>query len=276
MLAEYGLCCAGGDGEEDEGTFLKLAIKHLLGLDMKLKSNLNSSNKGMEVTQADEQLSLDGHAKRSQNVTDLDSSVVLDHTGTTETSNFEKETVRWMTSNGIQSHKDLEKENIDLECGKGSSDGLDVVVHKLDNVSNHNTECSDELTEDEREELELGIENALDQCFFCLYGLNLRSDSLSEEDLVVHKNTSRGDYQTKEQCADVFQYILPYAKASSVSRILLSSLFIVYIFFVCFASCSSLPNELYLPLKTLNICNLIATLISVINCPHLYFFRNLA
>lgn len=217
MLAEYGLCCAGGDGEEDEGTFLKLAIKHLLGLDMKLKSNLNSSNKGMEVTQADEQLSLDGHAKRSQNVTDLDSSVVLDHTGTTETSNFEKETVRWMTSNGIQSHKDLEKENMDLECGKGSSDGLDVVVHKLDNVSNHNTECSDELTEDEREELELGIENALDQCFFCLYGLNLRSDSLSEEDLVVHKNTSRGDYQTKEQCADVFQYILPYAKASSKS-----------------------------------------------------------
>jgi hypothetical protein len=53
--------------------------------------------------------------------------------------------------------------------------------------------------------------------FFCLYGLNLRSDSSYEDDPVTHKNTSRGDYQTKEQCADVFQYILPYAKASSVS-----------------------------------------------------------
>lgn len=244
MLAEYGLCCAGGEGEEDDGAFLKLAIKQLLALDMKLKSNLNLSNKGMEVTQADERLSLDSHAKRSQNVTNLDSSIVLDHTRINERSNFEKETVRWMTSNGIQSHKDLEKEKIDLECSKGSSDGLDVVVHKSDNVSNPYTECSDELTEDEREELELKIENALDQCFFCLYGLNLRSDSSCEEDPVMHKNSSRGDYQTKEQCADVFQYILPYAKASSVSRILVSFHFIVYIFFVCFASCSSLPNEL--------------------------------
>ncbi|KAI7987860.1 Calcineurin-binding protein 1 [Camellia lanceoleosa] len=46
-------------------------------------------------------------------------------------------------------------------------------------------------------------------------GPMLRSDSSYEDDLVQHKNTSRGDYQTKEQCADVFQYILPYAKASS-------------------------------------------------------------
>lgn len=29
----------------------------------------------------------------------------------------------------------------------------------------------------------------------------------------------------------------------------------------------------YLPLETLNICNLIAKLISVINCPHLYFLQ---
>ncbi|WOG89454.1 hypothetical protein DCAR_0208692 [Daucus carota subsp. sativus] len=217
LLAEYGLCCAGGDGEEEEGTFLKLAIKHLLALDMKLKSNSNSSSKGMEVTQADEQLSLDGHAKRSQYVTNLDSSLVLDHTGIKETSNFEKETVRWMTSNGIQSHKDLDKENKDVVCGNYSSDGLDVVVHKSDNVNSQYAECTDELTEDERDELELGIDNALDQCFLCLYGLHLRSDSSYEDDLVMHKNTNRGDYQTKEQCADVFRYILPYAKASSKS-----------------------------------------------------------
>lgn len=67
----------------------------------------------------------------------------------------------------------------------------------------------------ETEELEQSIESALDQSFFCLYGLNINPDSSSEDDLAMHKNTSRGDYQTREQCADVFQYILPYAKALS-------------------------------------------------------------
>lgn len=38
LLAEYGLCCAGRDGQGEEGTFLKFAIKHLLALDVKLKS----------------------------------------------------------------------------------------------------------------------------------------------------------------------------------------------------------------------------------------------
>ena len=43
-------------------------------------------------------------------------------------------------------------------------------------------------------------------------------DTSNEDDLAVHRNTSLGDYQTKEQCADVFKYLLPYAKASSVSN----------------------------------------------------------
>jgi hypothetical protein len=38
LLAEYGLCCSGKDGEGEEGTFLKFAIKHLMALDVKLKS----------------------------------------------------------------------------------------------------------------------------------------------------------------------------------------------------------------------------------------------
>ncbi|KAM0859920.1 hypothetical protein ACQ4PT_046877 [Festuca glaucescens] len=46
LLAEYGLCCAGGDGEGEAGTCLKFAIKHLMALDVKLKSQLNPS--GME------------------------------------------------------------------------------------------------------------------------------------------------------------------------------------------------------------------------------------
>lgn len=219
MLAEYGLCCASGDGEEEEGTFLKLAIKHLLALDMKLKSNLNSFNKGVEMTQCDEQLSQDDHGKRSLNITDMDtSSVEVGHAGIDETNNLEKETVQWMTSNGIQSHKGLDKENTDVEGGDHAGQGADVMFHKGEIASDQYNEFGNELTEDEMEELELGIDNALDQCFFCLYGLHLRSDSSYEDDLAMHKNTSRGDYQTKEQCADVFQYILPYAKASSVSR----------------------------------------------------------
>ncbi|GJZ49165.1 hypothetical protein Tco_0603355 [Tanacetum coccineum] len=47
MLAEYGIWCASGDGEE--GTFLKLAIKYLLYLDMELKSTFID-------TRSDEQL----------------------------------------------------------------------------------------------------------------------------------------------------------------------------------------------------------------------------
>lgn len=143
MLAEYGICCASGEGEED-GTFLKLAIKHLLHLDMKLKS----INKGTESTQCDEQVSQEGYAKISGN-------------------------------------------------------------------DSNESEFNKQLTEEEKEDLEIEIDTALDQCFFCLYGLHLRSDPSYEDDLAMHKNTSRGDYQTKEQCADVFQYILPYAMASS-------------------------------------------------------------
>ncbi|KAJ9537241.1 LOW QUALITY PROTEIN: hypothetical protein OSB04_029974 [Centaurea solstitialis] len=164
MLAEYGLCCASGDGEED-GTFLKLAIKHLLYLDIKLK--LTSINKGLESTQCDEQVSQDGYNKRSGN---------------------------------DSNESEFGKPNLKV----GPSDMACSIKEKK------------HLTEEEKEDLEIKIDAAtsLDQCFFCLYGLHLRSDSSYEDDLAMHKNTCRGNYQTKELCADVFQYILPYAKAS--------------------------------------------------------------
>lgn len=226
MLAEYGLCCASGDGEEEDGTFLKLAIKHLLALDMKLKSN---SNKGIEITQVDEQLSQADHVGNSQSRLDNTLNVEVGRTSSNidEFNTMEEDTVEWMASNGISSHKGPEKEKIDVEYGEHASGDSDS--HKGEKASNRFIECGHELTEDEREELELAIDNALDQCFFCLYGLYLRSDSSYEDDLAMHKNTSRGDYQTKEQCADVFQYILPYAKASSVSRYPLS----LSCFFLC-------------------------------------------
>ncbi|KAK3012592.1 hypothetical protein RJ639_009245, partial [Escallonia herrerae] len=212
MLAEYGLCCAGGHDEEEEGTFLKLAIKHLLALDMKLKSNFHSLNRGVEVAQGDEQLSQDDIVKRSMNESSLDTmNVQSDRTDIGEPCTLEKDTVDWMASNGISSHKGIEKGETVVDCDEHAV----LTLMELEKTINQSNECGDELTEDEKEELELAIDNALDQCFFCLYGLYLRSDSSYEDDLAMHKNTSRGDYQTKEQCADVFQYILPYAKASS-------------------------------------------------------------
>lgn len=210
LLAEYGICCAGGDGEE-EGAFLKLAIKHLFALDMKLKSYSLSS--GLETTQCDEQLPKEVHAKQPGNELELDSvNVEPGSTDMWDTSILEKDVIRTMPSDYSS-----QKGNHSVETVECAGHKPDAMSNKVEEASNQRAECGKQLTEDEREELEMGIDSALDQCFFCLYGLQLRSDSSYEDDLAMHKNTSRGDYQTKEQCADVFQYILPYAKASSVS-----------------------------------------------------------
>ncbi|CAK9158814.1 unnamed protein product [Ilex paraguariensis] len=228
MLAEYGLCCSGGSGEEEGGTFLKYAIKHLLALDMKLKSNFHSLNRGLEMTERDEQPSHDNHVKWSEQLFDdsnverslVESKLDLvnmeeDRTDIDEAITVKEDAVERMSSVGVSPHKDLEKKKTEVECGIHICDGSGATFRRAEEASIQFLECGNDLTEDEREELELGIDNALDQCFFCLYGLKLRSDSSGEDDLAMHKNTSRGDYQTKEQCADVFQYILPYAKASS-------------------------------------------------------------
>ncbi|OEL37163.1 hypothetical protein BAE44_0001817 [Dichanthelium oligosanthes] len=149
LLAEYGLCCSGKDGEGEEGTFLKFAIKHLMALDVKLKSQLNSY--GME--------------------------------------------------------EDSITKNVEAQDS--------MVDEPSVNDSKQNSEDEEDEEESELDEIQSCLDSALDQAFFCLYGLKINPDSCSEDDLAVHKNTSRGDYQTKEQCADVFQYVLPYAKALS-------------------------------------------------------------
>ncbi|CAK7353102.1 unnamed protein product [Dovyalis caffra] len=203
LLAEYGLCCACGDGEWVEGTFLKFAIKHLLALDMKLKSNLNSSNR--EKIQHDEELHSSNKTSKIEPISDtLDVEIVA--ADINEMSAIANDGFGGISSEVISSPAGLEKDSAGIEC-RGGDEGK--------NKGDKPMECINELNEDEREELELLIDNALDQCFFCLYGLNIRSDSSYDDDLATHKNTSRGDYQTKEQCADVFQYILPCAKASS-------------------------------------------------------------
>ncbi|KAL3844213.1 hypothetical protein ACJIZ3_001616 [Penstemon smallii] len=221
MLAEFGICCARGNGEEEEGTFLKLAIKHLLSLDMRLKSSTHSLNKG-EETKSDKQISSDDHFKmpeKSQIIcpsgSPKDSTFRMPDMKVSETEKDEANTVNrdvvvGLCSESVSAHLDTGK--VGIQC---DNYGPDNMCNNKEMENDQFIGCRNELTEDEREELELSIDNALDQCFYCLYGLNLRSDSSCEEDLVVHKNTCQGDYQTKEQCVDVFQYVLSYAKASS-------------------------------------------------------------
>lgn len=215
LLAEYGLCCAGKDSEGEEGTFLKLAIKHLLALDVKLKSNYHSSYKKAEMKQADESFSLDDPGRSAALKPKELSSSDACAAGEDECAQLPKECTAEMASE-ISACARL----VSIEEGtENRRDGTDVKSHSSgENSRDCNLVDSEDLLEDlEREKVELGIDNALDQSFFCLYGLNLKTgqDSSSEDDLATHKNTNRGDFQTKEQCADVFQYILPYARVSS-------------------------------------------------------------
>ncbi|GMI95007.1 Calcineurin Binding protein 1 [Hibiscus trionum] len=209
LLAEYGLCCAGEGSEGEEAAFLKFAIKHLLALDMKLKSSFNSSNGEMSP---DGRLpTCDDYSKTTENEISSDKQGA-EMCGTQNSGSITpmKDDIEGITSK-ISPSSGQERDNaiaLQKQCSNVDKINLGENDHQLD-------ECADELTEDEKEELELMIDNALDQCFFCLYGLNLRSDSSYDDELAMHKNTSRGDYQTKEQCADVFQYLLPSAKASS-------------------------------------------------------------
>ncbi|XP_023523986.1 uncharacterized protein LOC111788067 [Cucurbita pepo subsp. pepo] len=210
LLAEYGLCCW-GEGEGEEGKFLKFSIKHLLALDMKLKLNSSVNGKRIECDDMEWQnCQVKASPDRPKlNAQDLGSS----HND--EKKSPVKDAKEDITQEGLSTHKSILKDATEGEFIKQGSEESVGKLSSGENNSDQLVECENEQNEDEKEELELKIDNALDQCFFCLYGLNLRCDSSYDDDLSVHKNTSRGDYQTKEQCADVFQYILPYAKASS-------------------------------------------------------------
>lgn len=209
LLAEYGLCCTGEDGSGEEGIFLKFAIKHLLALDMKVKSN-------KEATECNEQPSPDTDSKMLVNEEKMESlDVELVKDGKDETSAVEKDACEGVLSQSVSPHKAPDKDTTGVVIANQDSNRSGDHFKRGEKASDQLVEDVCELTEDEKEELELKIDTALDQCFFCLYGLNIRSDASYEDDLATHRNTSRGDYQTKEQCADVFQYILPCAKASS-------------------------------------------------------------
>ncbi|URE35099.1 Calcineurin binding protein 1 [Musa troglodytarum] len=131
--------------------------------------------------------------------------------GPEEITSSHKHTAENVVSDCVVTYEENEKHEDALDTGKNSN--LDSSSEQKQSTTVGETASS--LTDEELEEIELGIDNALDQSFFCLYGLKINPDSSSEEELAIHKNTSRGEYQTKEQCADVFRYVLPYAKALS-------------------------------------------------------------
>ncbi|QCE16034.1 calcineurin-binding protein 1 isoform X2 [Vigna unguiculata] len=211
LLAEYGLCCLGEGGKGEEGTFLRFAIKHLLALDMKLKSSF-SHKESLQCEEVSKNSLVNVSLEESKSDT---LGVQMDWTKIDEINSVKKDVSGGVISKDIFSCRIHDKDSKEVECENRGGAGTDSKLIMVENSSNQLIECGNELSEDEREELESKIDCALDQCFFCLYGLHLRSDSSYEDDLVMHKNTSRGDYQTKEQCADVFKYVLPYAKSSS-------------------------------------------------------------
>ncbi|RRT85444.1 hypothetical protein B296_00007914 [Ensete ventricosum] len=136
--------------------------------------------------------------------------------GQEEITSSHKHTAENVVSDCVVTYEENEKHEDAVDTGKNSK--LDPSSEQKQSATVGETASS--LTDEELEEIELGIDNALDQSFFCLYGLKINPDSSSEEELAIHKNTSRGEYQTKEQCADVFRYVLPYAKALSLRRVL--------------------------------------------------------
>ncbi|GAB2275872.1 hypothetical protein Dimus_010617 [Dionaea muscipula] len=205
LLSEYGICCVGEDGEGVDGTFLKLAIKHLLALDMELKSNLHSLDKGLEAATSHIQVSEADAVKTSADVQSMEMDQMM----------IPSPRIMHNVAPHVSS---VSKMNEDAMACRHSDNFVDAISNDREKPGGQM--AATELAEDEREELEVAIDNALDQCFFCLYGLNLRSDSSYDDDLSVHKNTNSADYHSKEQCADVFKYILPYAMASTRTGLL--------------------------------------------------------
>lgn len=176
ILAEYGLCCAGKDSEGGEGAFLKMSIKHLGALESRLRPQI--TNKSPVKACIDEP---------------LEKEIVIDD----DVMIIEKP-----SSRPVEADEVTAKENS---------------VNRSKDVTPIDDEGQDaEPIDIEKKRVDLGIDYALDQSFFCLYGLNLRGEATGTEGLMEHQNTNRGDYKTMEQCSAVLQYILPYAKACSV------------------------------------------------------------
>ncbi|KAF2286982.1 hypothetical protein GH714_036720 [Hevea brasiliensis] len=145
LLAEYGLCCVGERGKGEEGTFLRFAIKHLLALDMKLKSNLNSSSR--ESTQHDKNLSPRSQSKTCKKELKSDMlDVEMGGTEINESSAVENDAFGGITSESIPSLLGPEKDNAGVGC---EMQGSDEGKNKGENTTEQFSESRNELTEDE-------------------------------------------------------------------------------------------------------------------------------
>ncbi|KAJ9537295.1 hypothetical protein OSB04_030028 [Centaurea solstitialis] len=158
VKTHYGLCCASGDGEED-GTFLRLAITHLMYLDMKLK--LTSINKGSDSTQCDEQVSQDGYNKRSGNVSNESEFDKLNLEVGPSDMGYDADATGIVTNNGNSSTKDTGKENAAVECCEFTRHSSNGMFHKGEESRSQVLESGKQLTEEEKEDLEIKIDAAL-------------------------------------------------------------------------------------------------------------------
>jgi len=191
ILAEYGLCCAGKDSEGGEGAFLKLSIKHLGALESRLKPQITNKSPVKACTD---------DSQEKEIVIDDDVMII------------EKPSSRQAEANDVAA--------------------TEKSVNEIKEVTSVDEESQDtEAIDVEKKRVELGIDYALDQSFFCLYGLNLRGEATGTDGLMEHQNTNRGDYKTMEQCAGVLQYILPYAKTCSVQSPLISNMLCISLLF---------------------------------------------
>lgn len=206
VLAERGLCCAGKACEGGEGVFLKMAIKHLLALEMKLKGGLHRSacltKELLSVEKSDDSIFPHELLPECRPSADDSPRKLLKGEEGREASII----VPACNDGPLRLNEAVIKESKAMSFEEASAEKKRKAAPS--------SSSDEQVCDVDKRKMDLGLNIALDQSFFCLYGLNLRGglESTGQDGLAVHANTSLGDYQTKEQCAEVFQYLLPYTR----------------------------------------------------------------
>jgi hypothetical protein len=219
LLADKGLCCSGEGG----GPFLKMAIQQLSSLDAKI-STFASGRKstglrdGVDILEKEDDGDLaNAGAKRKLAVA-------------------ESPRAKRLRPGSARRHEDSPSSDVEIDgpdapevahdshgltrkrLERSASQRQIGVTDGHDRVNESKPEVKEEVVERFRRETGLAAE--LNQAFFCLYGLNLQDEG-GQPKLEAHENTSRGDFSTQEQCAEVMRHIVPYAETCSVSSLLL-------------------------------------------------------
>ncbi|GBG76720.1 hypothetical protein CBR_g22939 [Chara braunii] len=221
LLADRGLCCSGKGSDGGEGAFLRMAIHQLTALEMKLKSQNGSvpSDPLLERRRK--------HIQEREEAVDRSCAVRC-------ASVFEEEDAQGREAReggdtaiatGVEQDRGspgtTNVDVIDIDApDETTNDRVKAPISVDDDIETQGT--AEDEANDERKAAETALDAALDQCFFCLYGLNLRSssDEKNGDGCVLHENTNRGDYQTEKQCEEVLHYVLPFVQNCSRNRLL--------------------------------------------------------